>query len=127
MNYKERQFGKVFVEFFVASLLLTTVVVTGFSIVGTHVNEHVDKISTSLIQEPERTEDGTIVVSDAFLNQFGPTAAGPKEIPPQPLVSVAPNGSVIIKLTTETILWGAAMLVCLVLSVFLFRLAFRRF
>ena len=44
MNNKERQFGKVFVEFFLASLLLATVVISGFSFIGKTVNNHVDYI-----------------------------------------------------------------------------------
>lgn len=126
MNNKERQFGKVFVEFFLASLLLATVVISGFSFIGKIVNNHVDYISRTLPHEPERTEDGNVIVSDAFLTQFGPTAAGPQDTSPQPLFSVTPDGSIKVIINLETILWGVAILVCLVLSVFLFRLAFRR-
>lgn len=126
MNYKERQFGKVFVEFFLASMLLATVVITGFSVVGKNVSDHVDEISTTMLQHTERSADGKVVVTDAFLTQFGPTAAGPNETPPKPFLSVTPDGSIKVTITTETILWFAAALVCLVLSVFLIRLAFRR-
>ena len=126
MKNKERQFGKVFVEFFLASLLLSTVVITGFSIVGKNVSDHVDEISASILQDVDRTADGKIVVTDEFLNQFGPTAAGPQEYPPQAFLSVTPDGSIKVRITIETLLWGVAALICLVLSVFLFRLAIRR-
>jgi len=126
MEYKERQSGKAYVEFFLASLVVATMVIGGFSYVGKTVNDHVDEISTTLLQEPERTVEGEVVVTDAFLNQFGPTAAGPQDSPPQPLFSVTPDGSIKVTLTTEVVLWGVAMLSCLVLSVLLFRLAIRR-
>lgn len=126
MNYKERQFGKVFVEFFLASLLIATVLITGFSFVGKTVNENINEMSLALGKEPKRSEDGKVVVTDEFLNQFGPTAAGPSEPQAAPFLSVNPDGSVKVSITFETALWGGAILGCLVLLVSLLRTAFRR-
>lgn len=125
MEYKERQSGKVFVEFILASLLLLSVVITGFSYVGDTVNDHVNEISQTLIQEPGRTQDGQVVVTDEFLNQLGPTAAGPLENSSQAFINVNPDGSIRIVVGSEGMLRGAAILVCLVLSLVLLRLASR--
>lgn len=126
MNYKERQFGKVFVEFFLASMLLATLLITGFSFVGKTVNENINEMSMALGQDPTRSEDGEVVVTDDFLNQFGPTAAGPPEPQTPPFLSVNPDGSVKVSITVETVLWAGAILACLVLLISLLRTAFRR-
>lgn len=125
MDYMDRQSGKVYVEFILASVLLLSVVIVGFSFIGDTVNDHVDGITTALIQDPERSQDGQVVVTDEFLNQLGPTAAGSQQNTPQSFINVQPDGSIRIVVSPENMLRGAAIFACLVLSLILFRLAFR--
>lgn len=116
-DYIERQAGNVHVEYFIAMLLLSAVLVGGITLMGNAVSDKVSEIAQALPHNSAIDDSPPLTVSDEFLNQYGPTAAGPKDVDSNnSSFTVNSDGSIKLNLTSGVIYWGLGIFTTLLFS-----------